>query len=100
MIVFMLIVLYSMLVFCVYMMVKNHNTHRVHALIINAIYDYLTTELHKGNYNAHLAVHYDDIEDYDTTLWRVWDWSYKRLLPPEKLCIIQPFIVKEAKYGK
>ena len=53
-------------------------------------------------YNMHqISIHecdnlldYDDIEPYMKTFWRLWDWGYKRLLPPDKFELIKPYLSK------
>lgn len=33
-----------------------------------------------------------DMETYDSTLWRLWDWGYTRILPKEKFELVKPYI--------
>ena len=37
-------------------------------------------------------VTYDDAEDMDKTIWRLWDWGHKRILPREKYIKVAPYI--------
>lgn len=41
------------------------------------------------------TVDYSDMESYDRTLWRLWDWGYKRILPKEKFEYLGDYIGKE-----
>jgi hypothetical protein len=34
----------------------------------------------------------DAMEDYDDTLFRLWDWGYKRILPKQYFELIKPYI--------
>lgn len=73
----------------VFMIIKNFNTLRQHEKIDNAIYEYRRNCIRK---KVAPAVNYDDEEDYDETLFRIWDWGYKNILPSEKYEIIKEFI--------
>jgi hypothetical protein len=77
---------------CFYMSIKCDNTYKNHLIIANAIYLYNKHLIDTGEYTEKNIVSYSDMEDYDTTLCRVWDWGYTRILPPEKLELIKPFI--------
>lgn len=57
-------------------------------IITNAIYEYkLDTILHSES----ILVNYDDMEPYESTIKRFWDFGYKRILPKEKFKIIKPY---------
>lgn len=66
-------------VFCVFMLVKNEITCKHRLKICKAIDRYRNPEL----------VDYDDMESYDDTLFRLWDWGYTRILPKEKYALIR-----------
>lgn len=82
--------------FCVLLLVKNVNTFRQHALIGTAVRDYHLDLIARGVYDTltNFPVDYDDMESYDRTLWRLWDWGYKRILPRDKYMYIKPYIDK------
>lgn len=84
------------LAFCWMMMRKNANTHKNQTLIAKAIcvYNMLCIER-----NEQAVVYYDDMEDYDKTLWRLWDWGYTRIIPKEKFEIIKPYIGNPSCFG-
>lgn len=73
------------------MLLKNDNTCRNHRIISNAIHRYVMDCLAM---DRHILVGYQDMESYDDTMKRIWDFSYKRILPPDKFEIIKPYIVK------
>lgn len=77
---------------------KNNATLKARKIIIKAIYKYQTDRLE----NEHLCgtpvideVDYCDMESYEKTLNRFYDWGYTRILPKDKFEIIKPFIEKE-----
>ena len=69
--------------------VKILATFMNHDKINNAIHLYRMQCLYK---TKEPLVSYEDLESYESTLFRLWDWGYKRILPPEKFEIIKPFI--------
>lgn len=83
--------LFVAIVVCFYLLAKNENTCRMRIVIIDAIRDYKVDMYEKG---LPILVDYTDKEPYYSTLFRLWDWGYTRILPPEKFKIIEPYIVK------
>lgn len=80
------------IVFWTMVLIKNHVTSRMQGKIIDAIFVYSMTCLDKYDFvSAHL-VEFDDMESYEKTLFRLWDWGYTRILPPEKFELIKPYI--------
>lgn len=71
---------------------KNENTHKNHKIIIDAIYDYHIDMITSEKYDQIDAVDYRDMETYNSTLFRLWDWGYTRILPKEKFEIVKPYI--------
>lgn len=82
--------------FCVLLLAKSENTFRQHVLITTAVRDYHLDLIVRGVYDTltDSMVDYDDMESYDHTLWRLWDWGYKRILPRDKYIYIKPYIDK------
>lgn len=77
------------LIFCFVMLKKNDNTYTMHMKIVNAICNYqLQCISNKETYK----VNYNDMESYDRTMFRLWDWGYTHILPKEKFEIIKPYI--------
>jgi hypothetical protein len=81
------------LVFLGVLLAKNEVTLRQHVRITHAIFEYHMDVINNhplGNYIY--DVNYGDEEDYDKTLWRLWDWGCTRILPKEKFEIIKPYL--------
>jgi hypothetical protein len=87
-------ILFVALAMCVVMSQKNDVTLRHRLIIIEAIHDYGVDMIYQGQTPQ---VSYDDMEDYDKTYYRLWDWSYKRIVPPKEFELIKPYIKKEKK---
>lgn len=80
---------------CVFVTIKNENAYHNRIIILRGIGDYINWR-RKNNLSiddTELSL-YDSMEPYDRTLWRLGDWSYKNILPPDKYKIIKPFIRK------
>lgn len=71
---------------------KNDNTYTKRKIIGRAIHDY-----HMDMKITNWQVNYADIESYNATLFRIWDWGYTNILPEEKFEIIKPYILEEHK---
>ena len=72
------------------MLIKNEITYRNHIIISRSILKYKLDMLH--NDKSSDDVDWADEEDYGQTLFRLWDWGYTRILPPEKYEIVKPYI--------
>lgn len=84
------VALQFLMVICIFFLIKSCNTYAKRKSIINAIYSYQIER-----YKAGLPcddVDYTDIEPYEKTLCRLWDWSNKRILPNEKYEIIKKYL--------
>lgn len=85
----------------IYFLIKNGITYRWHVLITNAIFLYhVDCESNLEIDLREKIVSYNDLESYDATLFRFWDWGYKHILPKEKFEIIEPYIKKVKKMRK
>lgn len=74
-------------------LIKNEFTYINHTIIACAIHKYHMHLIEEGLFDRNnIDVTYEDMEDYDTTQERFWDWGYTRILPPEKFELIKPFI--------
>lgn len=87
-----IVVLIICLLFFTILNFKNMNTAKNQIRILNAITDYQDDCVKKDMYKEALNVTIQDKEDYDKTLWRLWDWGYTRILPKDKFEIIKPYI--------
>lgn len=88
-------------VMAIIFLIKNFITYHWHTLIVDAIFLYhvdcessLEIDLREK------LVCYNDLESYDATLFRFWDWGYKHILSKEKFEIIEPYIKKVKKNEK
>jgi hypothetical protein len=57
---------------------------------MNAIFRYHLDCFYDG---TEVLVDYADMEDCRKTYFRFWDWTNKRILPEEKMEVIERFIV-------
>lgn len=79
----------SLIVVCVFFLIKTCNAFSNRQTIIDAIYHYQVARIMAG---LSYDVDYSDMESYGNTLYRVWDWSNKRILPEEKYEIIKEYL--------
>lgn len=96
MFVFNTLVIFLMAVLLI-MAIKNYITYINHKVIMDAIYNYYIDCLAKERHNYRDDVAYVDMEPYDKTLFRLYDWGYTRILPKEKYEIIKPYIEENKK---
>ena len=85
-------ILLGVIVVCGVIGVKNARTFTMHRKLGDAIYRYHIACVMDGDFEAVHKVDYHDMESYEATLFRLWDWGYSRILPKDKLEIIKPFI--------
>lgn len=95
-IVFIIVIFVLFALYVAYGLIKNDVTYTNRIIISTAIFKYTMSLIEKHIYEC--EVNYEDMEPYDKTFNRFWDWGYKRILPKEKFEIIEPFI--EHKKGK
>lgn len=82
------------LCFCFIMIKKNNRTCEMRNLVANAIYAYNVEQIENGCYEEML---YFECEPYEKTLWRLNDWGYTNIAPPDVLEKIQPYIKEQLK---
>lgn len=82
-----LIVLVLCLIGVAIALLKNECTAYMRMKIFDAIISY---QLNRDFFGRIVSL--NDMEDYDSTFYRWWDWGYTRILPPEKFKIIKPWI--------
>lgn len=73
----------------VILLVKNEVTYRNVIIIARAIHDYHSRQIIEY---APIFVYYDDMISYPKVLFRICDWGYKNILPPDKYVLIAPYI--------
>ena len=83
--------------FCLIMLVRINVASKNQKKILKAIYEYGKTQILLGNYaEADNALNfYDQMESLDKTMWRIWDYSYKNIVPEEIYTKIKPFITEQ-----
>lgn len=76
-------------VWIVIMYIKCVVAYNHHIQIIDAIHRY-----HMRCFYMYedACVEYSDMEESSKTVYRLWDWTNKRILPKEKFAIIKPFM--------
>lgn len=62
-----------------------------HFYISNAILAYKLDCIH-SRHTIDYTIHFDDMESFETTWWRMWDWSNKRILDYAQYLKIRPYI--------
>ena len=83
----------AIMIFGVVILIKNEVTFRNRTIISQAIFLYEMDAIINNRVPA-LGFGYDDRESYEATLYRLWDWGYTRILPPDKFEIIKPYVEK------
>ena len=89
-----------LILWCILEDVKNEITLKNHTKIIKAISAYQRSLINKYQFDQLDNVTYDDMEDYNKTFKRFWDWGYTRILPKEKFELIKPFLDVSTKTRK
>lgn len=79
----------SIIIFGVFVLIKNENASRNYDIILDSICRYRTEQIIN---NKECLVDYSDMLDYNTVAFRVFDWGYKHILPNDKFAIIEPYI--------
>lgn len=77
------------IVFGTTMAIKANVTCKKRNEIDDAIHKYFVDCTY---HNKEVLVDYDDTESFHKTLWRLYDWGHKRILPKDKYEIIKPYI--------
>ena len=72
---------------------KNNNTYKNHMIILNAIAKHNYAAMLEDQCNS--CIDYGCIESYYKTLFNLFDWGYKNLVPRDVYNRIEPFIDKE-----
>lgn len=72
----------------IYMILKNCRTFYVRSKIITAIWYYRIDNLTQYNH----YIDYNYMESYNKTLFRLWDWGCKRIVPKEIYNRIKDYI--------
>lgn len=73
---------------CIFLVVKNIRTYFVRSKVAMAICQYRIDNAVSVSY----WINTDRMEDYNKTLFRFWDWGYKRIVPKEIYNRIKDYI--------
>lgn len=76
-------------IFSIFFIVKNNITFNNRNMILDAIFAYRTDCIIQ---RVNAVVDYKDMEDYNKTLFRFYDFGYKHILPEDKFKIIEPYL--------
>lgn len=87
----------ALLALYAYMWFKVNNALRNHVLIATAIYLYQEDRIDKKDFDHVDDVRFEDIEEFEKTVYRMTDWGYKRILPKEKYELVKPFLARAKK---
>jgi hypothetical protein len=76
-------------VYCGLLMIRNELAYKQFIRLSDAVYSYINECILQ---EIQPVVQFSDFANYDDIASRVWDWSDRDILPPEKYEIIKPFI--------
>ncbi len=82
------IVLFLALIYLICMLIKVENASKNQEKILNAIDAYAQTT---GDYETALMALFV-MEDFEETIYRLWDWGYKNILPNAYYELIESYI--------
>ena len=72
---------------------KNKNTYKNHMILLNAIAKHNCAAMLDDQCDK--RIDYGCIESYNKTLFNLFDWGYKNLVPRDVYKRIEPFIDEE-----
>ena len=84
--IFVLLIIDSVLVI---ICTRNQVAFNNRQIIIKAIYDYYAEDFKRYNPDS---CFYDMLEPYYKTMFRIWDFGHKRIVPPEVYDLIKNYI--------
>ena len=80
-------VLVAGLLFLFYLLIKVDVAFKNHMKILKAIEEFM----YDDNYEEALRI-LGELEELEDTLWRLWDWGCKNILPKDDYELIKPYI--------
>lgn len=93
------IILVTLWVYCGFMLIKNNRTYKNRRIIAEAIFLYNLNQFSQKD-QLNTSVDFIDtasvVESYEKTLFRLYDWGYKNIVPADVLEKISPFIERGA----
>ena len=72
--------------------IRNNITYRNQMIILNAIYLYNDDCIRSSQLLSDCMIDYSEMEDYDQTYNRWFDWGYTKILPADKYYLVEPYI--------
>ena len=78
----------------VILLLKNNNTYKNRIILLNAIAKHNCAAMREDQCDK--LIDYGCIESYYTTLFNLFDWGYKNLVPRDVYKRIEPFIDEES----
>lgn len=77
----------------VVMLIKLEVAHHWHIKILDAIHAYIKNKEYQSADELEADIRmYNEMEPLEATTYRLTDWGYKRIVPPETLEKIRPYI--------
>lgn len=73
-----------------FLFIRNEVAYQNRVKILNAICDYNLNQISSETYGS--LISYDEMEPYESTMWRIWDFGCIRIVPPETFKMIQPYL--------
>ena len=77
------------IIVCLYMLVRTKVAYRNQMRVCDAVYLYSVRCLNRGE---EPKVFFDDMEPFEDTMYRLFDFGCGRILPKEKFLLIKPFL--------
>ena len=72
--------------------IKTEVTYHCHLKIMRAIHRYVEFKILVQQECIDGCALLDDMEDFDDTFYRLWDWGCKRIVSPETYEKIKPYL--------
>ena len=82
------------LCFCLFLRIRIDVAYKNHMKIVEAISKYGIEQVRLRNFSEDPLDFYDQIEPFNKAIWRLWDFSYKNIVPKDIYEKIEPFISK------
>ena len=90
------IILAIIICFDVILLIKNKITFKNRDIIRNAIHRYVLEQIQNGEFSSYSVINnfaiFSQMEPYEKTWWRLWDYGYKHIVPEDVYQKIKPYI--------
>ena len=81
-------------ILCLVLIIKAEVGFRHHEMLLDAIQTYA---LESEEYDKSIEIMEHMRGSYPDTVFRLWDWGYKNILPKEDFELIKPYIQEKRK---